>query len=276
MAYSIIRASKIKTFQEAGAIYSHNTRKEFDKEGHLIERDNVDYNKTEYNTYWHFIGENVGDGIKKRLEDLNITPRKNAVLGIEYVVSASPEFFDETKNNYSTDSYFIEALNFIERKHGRDNVVSFNIHLDEQTPHAHIVVVPIDKKNKLNCRDFLGGKEKLSELQEEFNKAMQHTSRGVELKRGEKKNHGEPEKYIKQTSHILGHLRKDYTNLVSTIDICQKNATEALKSLNLDLAKIEMMKLEQAQKKIEALKIESEKAKASFHKQPKRDNGMEM
>lgn len=276
MAYSIIRAQKIKTFQDAGMIDAHNNRKEFDKDGNLIYRENVDYQKTELNTNWQFIGENIGDGIKKRLEELKLTPRKNAVLAIEYVVSASPEFFDETKNNYDCKAYFTEALNFLKERHGDENIVSFNLHLDEKTPHAHVVVVPIDKKKKLNCRDFLGGKDKLSELQDDFNRAMQNTSRGIALKRGEKKKQGEHEKYIKQTSHILGDLRQDYVNLIQSIDEYKKNASEALKSLNLDLAKIEMNKIEETQKKLNALKKEIEKGKSNFHKKSKNQNDLNL
>ena len=106
MAYAIIRAQKIKSFQQAGASHSHNVRQELDKDGETIFRENVDYNKSGDNTHWQMIGENAVDGVKSRLAELNITPRSNAVLAIEYVVSASPEFFDESKNNYSTSSYF--------------------------------------------------------------------------------------------------------------------------------------------------------------------------
>jgi hypothetical protein len=59
-------------------------------------------------------------------------------------------------------------------------VVNFSVHLDEQTPHIHAVVVPIDAKGKLNCRPHLGGREKLRGLQDSF-AAIQ---KGIGLERG--------------------------------------------------------------------------------------------
>jgi hypothetical protein len=278
MAYAIIRAQKIKSFQQAGACHSHNVRQELDKDGETIFRENVDYNKSGDNTHWQAIGENAVDGVKTRLAELDITPRSNAVLAIEYVVSASPEFFDENKNNYQTAAYFSEALKFIIQKHGYDNVVSSTIHMDEQTPHAHILVVPIDKQGKLNCREFLGGSEKLSKLQDDFHAAMKHTSRGIPLERGEKRGKGEPDKYIDRTSHILGRIRHDFTHVEGDIARAQKNAAEALKTLNLELAKIELERLEKATIKLAELKNNNEELKKAFHKtqDPQKKKGMGM
>ena len=42
------------------------------------------------------------------------------------------------------------------------------IQLDETTPHLVAYVVPIDKKGKLNCRHFLGGREKMTAMQTDF------------------------------------------------------------------------------------------------------------
>lgn len=279
MAYAIIRAQKIKSFQQAGASHSHNVRQELDKDGETIYRENVDYNKSGDNTHWQMIGENAVDGVKTRLAELDITPRSNAVLAIEYVVSASPEFFDESKNNYSTSSYFSEALKFVIEKHGYENVVSSTVHMDEQTPHAHILVVPIDKKNKLNCREFLGGKEKLSTLQDEFHASMQHTSRGVALERGEKRGKGEPDKYIQRTSHVLGHLRHDLTKVEGIIAEAQKNIAEAIKNMNFELAKREVEKLQEQTKKLEKLQDQAKDTKKTISSPSpikKKDQGMGM
>lgn len=280
MAYAIIRAAKIKTVQEAGALYSHVVRKEFDQEGNLIIRENVDRSRSDYNTHWQLRGENIHSGIKERLEELNITPRKNAVLGIEYLVSASPEFFDESKNNYCTQGYFTEALRFINERHGKDNVISYTVHMDEMTPHAHIVVVPIDQKGKLNCREYLGGREKLSQLQDDFYDAMKHTSRGVPLDRGEKKGKNEPEKYIARTSPEIASLRHDLQKRTEDIAHIKKSCEEALKALDMERLKIESQKLEREMLRLSQLDHQRKEAEKKLEKdrdfKPKRSGGLSM
>ena len=275
MAYAIIRAAKIKTAQECGIIHSHNSRQELDRDGNKITRENVDESLTRHNTSWQLIGEDVNSGIEARLNELNIILRKNAVLGIEYVVSASPEFFSE-KNNYQPDAYLTEAYKFICKKHGHENVVSFTCHYDELTPHAHVVVVPIDSKGKLNCREFLGGREKLSSLQDEFHASVEHTSRGVELLRGEKKGRNEPEKYIHRTSPKIASLRHDLENTANDIGFLRKSCEEALKSLDMERLRLESEKLEKEMVRLSLLEKQRNEAEKQLKKDPKKQAGLGM
>ena len=97
--------------------------------------------------------------------------RKNAVLAIEYLITASPDsavIRNATRVNISSH-YFADTLNWIRAKHGAENVLAYALHNDETSPHLVVYVVPRDDKGKLNCRQFLGGtKNRLSELQDEF------------------------------------------------------------------------------------------------------------
>ena len=45
-------------------------------------------------------------------------------------------------------------------------------HRDEQTPHVVAYGVPLDKSKRLNCKSHLGGREKLSALQDEYAERM--------------------------------------------------------------------------------------------------------
>ncbi|MFC5534821.1 MobV family relaxase, partial [Rhodocytophaga aerolata] len=69
---------------------------------------------------------------------------------------------------------------WLKEQYGEKNIVNFTTHVDEQTPHIHAVIVPIDPKGKLNCRAYLGGREKLRGLQDSFAQAHQ----GIGLERG--------------------------------------------------------------------------------------------
>ena len=49
---------------------------------------------------------------------------------------------------------------FVARKYGEENIAAFVVHLDETTPHAHCVVVPINQSGKLSFKDVFAGKDK--------------------------------------------------------------------------------------------------------------------
>jgi hypothetical protein len=119
------------------------------------------------------------EAIKDKLEGLTV--RKNAVVALEFVMGASPTFFE--KGSYSASGYLDHCVSFIIDRHGRDNVVSINQHFDEETPHVHVLVTPIREKEvkwknqrgegqtterRLCARDFTGNRKMLSQLQDDF------------------------------------------------------------------------------------------------------------
>jgi hypothetical protein len=118
------------------------------------------------------------DGIKNRLPEKT---RKNAVLAIEYLITASPDW-NGWKNKEKDSEFFDKAKEWLIKKHGAENVISTTIHRDETTPHMAVYVVPIDSKGNLNAREFLGGRAKLSKMQTDFHNEVKHLGleRGLE------------------------------------------------------------------------------------------------
>jgi len=56
--------------------------------------------------------------------------------------------------------FFQESYNFLEKKYGKENVISSYVHLDETTPHMHFAFVPVvrDKKRgdlKVSANDLI-------------------------------------------------------------------------------------------------------------------------
>lgn len=119
--------------------------------------------------------------------------RADAVLCIEYLVTASPEAFKRHGGLLDDlgGGYFTDALAWLRKRHGVENVISSTVHLDESTPHLVAYVVPRTKDGRLSCRDFLGGPSKLREMQDSFYASCGIThglERGV---RGSKAKHEE-------------------------------------------------------------------------------------
>jgi hypothetical protein len=175
MAYAIIRAKKLKTMGAVSRSAQHTFR--------MQPTPNADPALTGRN---RTVGAKGSEQILAALvRTLPTKRRKDAVLAIEYLVTASPEAFKRHGGRLDDmgDGYFADALKWLKARHGAANVLSATIHLDESTPHMVVYVVPMTADRRLSCRDFLGGPEKLRAMQTSFHAkvgAQRGLERGVE------------------------------------------------------------------------------------------------
>lgn len=155
MAYAILRTAKLKSFGEIAGSLSHTHR--------TRETLNADPQRNHLNEH-HGPGDpdEIRETIRAHLPDKR---RSDAVLCIEYFVGASPEFFTDDQDG---TAYFAAAVEWLERRHGVENVVAWSIHRDETSPHLIAYVIPLDASGKINAKSFLGGKAKLSDMQTDF------------------------------------------------------------------------------------------------------------
>ena len=157
--FVILRVKKIKNMAGIAASARHNFREQ--------KTLNADEKKTNQNLSAGAVGSAaVTKKLKERLNTQGKI-RSNAVLALEYVITASPEAFNEFSRKQQIQ-YFKDSLSFLKNKHQDLNVISASIHFDETTPHLHCLVCPISKNGKLSARDFVGGRHKLNQLQSDF------------------------------------------------------------------------------------------------------------
>ena len=130
----------------------------------------------------------------------NQTIRKNGVLCVEMLLTASPEYFrpnDPSRAGYyepeRLDDFRTAVHSWLDNEYG-DRIVRAELHLDESTPHIHAYLVPLDERGKLNCRGIFGGRQKLSQFQDSFANAMSPLGleRGI---RGSKAKHTKIQHY---------------------------------------------------------------------------------
>ena len=114
--------------------------------------------------------------VRERIGEQTI--RKNAVLCVEMLLTASPEYFrpdDPSQAGYyqpqRLEDWKQAVHQWLDNEYG-DDIVRAELHLDESTPHIHAYLVPLDERGKLNCRGLFGGREKLSKFQDSYAKAM--------------------------------------------------------------------------------------------------------
>ena len=195
MVFAILRAEKLKTMGNIGGSLAHNYRS--------IETPNADPSKTPGNFHSLPNAEDVKNAISERLPDKR---RSDAVLCVEYMITASPEW--QGWNDDRQNEYFKQAVEWLEQRHGKHNVVATSIHRDETTPHLVAYVVPLDQETgKLNAKKFLGGKAKLAEMQSSFSNHVKNLGlkRGIE---GSKAKHTRIKDYYAKVNEPTPQIRQ--------------------------------------------------------------------
>jgi hypothetical protein len=187
MSYAIIRNDKLTRVDAQGS-YIHNDRR---SKGHSNK--DIDPTRTHLNFYCKkneltYIKE--FDKIKKAY-DLKSTIRSNSIIMCEMMITSDNAFFDKIGLE-ETKRYFKESYKFVCNYNnlGERNIISATVHLDETTPHMHLVYIPVihtkDKEgndiDKICCRDFWKGRDSYRKLQNAFHKYI--TSKGFDLERG--------------------------------------------------------------------------------------------
>lgn len=230
MSYAIIRNEKLTRAQAMGA-YKHNERK---TKNHSNK--NIDSSKTELNYYLKknelsYIKE--FDKIKEKY-DLKGQIRSNSNIMCEMVFTSDQKFFDEIGYEESK-RYFKESFDFIckYKNLGEENVISAVVHIDEDTPHMHLLFIPVvhttdkqgNKIDKVCCRDFWRGKNSYRDLQNSYFKHV--SEKGFELERGELVE-------ITNREHYFVQEFKQITNF--------ENTKNVLKNITLDLPEIPNIK----------------------------------
>lgn len=169
-AYCILRAEKLTSFGSIIGSAKHTFRE--------IPTPNADASRTHLNKT---LGAQDAAAVRAAIETrLPAKRRKDAVLAIEYLVTASPEWF-RTAPTKQQNAYFGAAVRWLEARHGKTNIVCVNMQLDETSPHLVAYVVPLTKDGRLSAKDFLGGRKVLSEMQTDF---AEKIGKPVGLQRG--------------------------------------------------------------------------------------------
>ena len=189
MAHAIARIAKLK----AGNINSSELH---------VNRERETPNANKNITNIRFIGEGdrrrLNEVVRERIGEQTI--RKNAVLCVEMLLTASPEYFrpeDPSRAGYyepeKLESWQQAVKGWLDSEYG-DRIVRAELHLDESTPHIHAYFVPLDERGKLNCRGIFGGRQKLSQFQDSYAQAMSPLGleRGI---KGSKAKHTKVKQY---------------------------------------------------------------------------------
>ena len=187
MSYVIIRNTKYKRENLKG-IYRHNERKNKNYSNNNIDKERSYLNYSIKSPKYRYDKE--FDRLK---EKYNLKGQIKTVSNIacEYIITSDKQFFEEIGEE-ETKRYFQIAYKFVSeyKNLGEQYIMSAKVHMDEETPHMHLIFLPVvhttDKKgndiDKLACSEFWKEKDSYRRLQDAFYQYM--TSHNFELERG--------------------------------------------------------------------------------------------
>lgn len=187
MSFAIIRNTKYKRENLKG-IYRHNERRNKN-----YSNDNIDKEKSYLNYSLKSPKYRYDKEFDMMREKYNLKGQIKIVSNIacEYIITSDIQFFEEIGEE-ETKRYFETAYQFVaEYKNlGEQYIMSAKVHMDEETPHMHLIFLPVvhtqDKKgndiDKLACSEFWKEKDSYRRLQDAFYQYM--TSHNFKLERG--------------------------------------------------------------------------------------------
>ena len=162
----------------------------------------IDTSRSKYNfhiikpegRYYHFI--------QSRIEQAGYRPRRDSTRFVDTRITANPEFFKRKSPN-EIQSFSQRAADFLIGRVGKENIVSAVVHMDEKTPHLHLVFVPLTEDNHLCAKEIIGNRANLTKWQDDFHAYM--VEKYSNLEGGESAN--------KSRKHIPPRLFKQAVNL---------------------------------------------------------------
>lgn len=291
----------------AGGLNRHITRKEFVSDGernfvHTWVPKNADSAKTANNIelvsreYTNSDGKNyeltLQEAVDKRLHEANIKRRKGQASCLEIIFTGSHDRM-VAMSREELKKWSSEILEWAKKQWGEENVVSASLHVDESTPHIHMIVVPIvtgqSRRTKFNqehkkstktyninhdklrlCKNEVYTKAKLYEyhdsLYQEVN-AKYGLERGEFALPGSKKKHQDSIDYNRQLAKeaaerrsLLAEIKADYDEIQADIQGLQtKKDTLSSK------VKEEQEKFDAAEAKTKEAEEESRKAEEKLN-----------
>lgn len=162
MNFGILRVRKHKRTHSVWGVARHHARE--------IPCETVKGSPTLNRSWGHASATAAQQFTRDRVAEINARGgrhkvRKNQVVALEYMITASPEAMKDRK---MAAKYLTAARDWVVMRHGRANVIATYYHGDETTPHIHMMVVPVAPDGRLSAGHYVDGAEKMSRMQDEF------------------------------------------------------------------------------------------------------------
>jgi len=198
----------------------------------------------------------LGDAIQHRIEHAGLTRKvgKNQVLALNVLLSSDGEALRRLADEGRLNEWAEASVGWAKETFGAANVMGAHLHMDEQTPHLHVTVVPIvttERRRKASeakatkryrtkpkndprlSADDIMTRDNLTSFQDTYAKAMERfgLERGV---RGSEARHVDQHEYYRDCQR----KKKDLEIEVAELTTEKKKVSREKKALETSKEKI--------------------------------------
>lgn len=256
MSYSIFRAEGIKTTSDLRGIGAHNkdrksnTNFDIDQDRSHENIELISLGTESYLKRFYQIVEPYKQEHEERMQSMRADRVKSfekhinsskSDVAVEFLFTSDNDFFKD-KSKEEIEAWANECLQFVYDDIGikKDSLIHAVVHMDEKTPHLHVVGVPLlkemDKRRnqevwQISRAKFIPKKRDMEKLQDRYNERMNKA--GYSLERGESSDR----------KHMSVSEYKDMINQVNELKTEHAELKEKLKENQNTISKFK--KIEQ-------------------------------
>lgn len=171
---------------------------------------NVSYNLNYKGTISERVNQRIEEGYKGKK-----AIRKDAVKYISLVLTGSHKKMAQLfQNPDKFKEWQQKNFEFLKEEYGKENIVKLDLHLDEKTPHFHVIIVPLTKDGRLSAKEVVGNKKAMQERLTRYADKMQSLGfeRGHKMKKAKSKDINQFYNLVNETAKIqnidVSHVKK--------------------------------------------------------------------
>lgn len=170
--------------------------------------------------------------IQHEIDTAGARTRSNSVVGLDTVYTASPEFF-KLHDSQTADDFFRDCLEYHRQRYG--HVVSAVVHYDEQTPHMHVLSVPLTRDGRLSAREIVGNRVTMAHAQDMF---FEQVGKSYGLERGVHMDGPEKRTHISAQENRLRELQAQVQHEEKRLQQLQHRADQTLQQLRTQTGQV--------------------------------------
>lgn len=175
-------------------------------------------------------------------------------------------YFKMPYNKKEFDEWCKATVEFAKDKFGEKNVVSAKLHMDEQTPHMHLICTPIMKnKNgmeRLNYYDMLGRESVFGNIQQEYAKAISYIGYKAPERNSQRIYQISTKEYkVRLSNEMRKDMPKDLNlaqDEIRNLRMRNFDLTERMREIKVSANKFQSMRNKLDKKREEIKKLEQE------------------
>ena len=197
--------------------------------------------------------------IQRRLEEAGLTRKigNNQVRAIRINVSGTHEDMERIEKEGRLDEWCADNIRYFADLFGKENIVAAHLHRDEETPHIHVTLVPIVKRERKRrkreeqakkryrkkpadtvrlCADDIMTRLKLKSYQDSYAVAMAKygLQRGID---GSQARHKSTTQYYRDTQRLADNLKAEVVDLQQRKETAQEELKRAMKEVQIEKLK---------------------------------------